>query len=85
MGGPPHYTATAKGGATGFVPSGDGNISQSVNMPPGSSITYKATGIISSSAASATILTNTASVSIPAGVSDPLTKNNTATDKDTVQ
>jgi len=32
------YTATAKNGATGFS-SGSGNISQSLNLPPGSSVT----------------------------------------------
>jgi len=80
----PSYTATAKGGATGFA-SGSGNINQTVSMPPGSSITYKATGVISGTATSGTIILNTASASVPAGVQDPITKDNTVSDKDTVQ
>jgi uncharacterized repeat protein (TIGR01451 family) len=76
------YTATGKSGATGFS-AGSGNISQSVNLPPNSSVTYKATGSINGN--SGTVISNTASVSVPAGVSDPNTANNTATDKDTIQ
>ena len=67
------YTATGRGGATGFS-AGSGNISQSLNLPPNSSVTYKATGFI-----------NGNSGTVPAGVSDPNTANNTATDKDTIQ
>src|SRR5262249_3663303 len=39
------YTATAKNGATGFA-NGSGNISQSLNLPANSSVTYKATGLM---------------------------------------
>jgi uncharacterized repeat protein (TIGR01451 family) len=76
------YTATGKGGATGFS-AGAGNINQSLNLPPNSSVTYKATGLINGN--SGTVVSNTANVSVPAGVSDPNTANNQATDKDTVQ
>jgi len=76
------YTATGRGGATGFS-AGSGNISQSLNLPPNSSVTYKATGFINGN--SGTVISNTANVSVPAGVSDPNTANNTATDKDTIQ
>jgi hypothetical protein len=76
------YTATGKGGATGFS-AGSGNINQSLNLPPNSSVTYKATGSVSGN--SGTVISNTANVSVPAGVSDPNTPNNTATDKDTIQ
>jgi len=75
------YTATGKGGATGFS-AGSGNISQSLNLPPNSSITYKATGFISGNPGTA--ISNTANVSVPAGVSDPNTANNQATDKDAI-
>src|SRR5436190_7856727 len=37
------YTATGKNGATGFS-AGSGNISQALNLPRNSSVTYKATG-----------------------------------------
>jgi uncharacterized repeat protein (TIGR01451 family) len=76
------YTATGKGGATGFS-NGSGNISQSLNLPPNSSVTYKATGLINGNPG--TGFSNTANVSVPAGVSDPNTANNQATDKDTIQ
>ena len=76
------YTATGKGGASGFS-NGSGNISQSLNLPPNSSVTYKATGFINGN--SGTVISNTANVSVPAGVSDPNTANNQATDKDTIQ
>src|SRR5205823_14572823 len=42
------FTATQSGGASGFSASGTGNINDTVTMPTGSSITYKATGKISS-------------------------------------
>ena len=76
------YTATGRGGATGFS-AGSGNINQALNLPPNSTVTYKATGFISGT--SGTAISNTANVSMPAGVSDPNTANNQATDKDTVQ
>jgi predicted 2-oxoglutarate/Fe(II)-dependent dioxygenase YbiX len=44
------YTATRSGGAFGFNASGSGNINNTVTMPAGSNITYKATGAISASA-----------------------------------
>ena len=76
------YTATGKSGATGFS-AGSGNINQSLNLPPNSSVTYKATGFINGN--SGTVISNAANVSVPAGVSDPNTADNTATDKDTIQ
>ena len=76
------YTATGKSGATGFS-AGSGNINQSLNLPPNSSVTYKATGFINGN--SGTIISNAANVSVPVGVSDPNTANNTVTDKDTIQ
>jgi len=76
------YTATGNGGATGFS-AGFGNINQSLNLPPNSSVTYKATGVINGN--SGTVISNTANVSVPAGVSDIITADNTATDKDTIQ
>src|SRR5437868_5374828 len=76
------FTATGKGGATGFS-NGGGNINQALNLPPNSSVTYKATGLINGT--SGTVISNIANVSVPAGVSDPNTANNTATDKNTIQ
>jgi uncharacterized repeat protein (TIGR01451 family) len=76
------YTATGNGGATGFS-AGSGNISQSLNLPPNSSVIYKATGLINGN--SGTVISNTANVSVPAGVTDVIMADNTATDKDTIQ
>ena len=74
------FTATQSGGATGFTSRGSGDVSQTVAMPSGSHITYKATGTISASATSS--ISNTATVSVPTGVIDPNTANNIATDTD---
>ena len=76
------FTATQSGGATGFTSRGSGDVSQTVAMPSGSHITYKATGTISASATSS--FSNTATVSVPTGVIDPNTANNIATDTDTL-
>jgi uncharacterized repeat protein (TIGR01451 family) len=76
------YTATQAGGVTGFSLSGSGTINNTVTMPPGSSVTYTATGKLSS-AASGTF-TESASVTAPSGVIDPNVANNTGTDSDIV-
>jgi uncharacterized repeat protein (TIGR01451 family) len=76
------FTATQTGGATNFSGSGSGNINNTVNMPAGSRITYKATGTISASATGS--ISNTGTVKLPSGVADPNTVNNTATDTDTL-
>jgi uncharacterized repeat protein (TIGR01451 family) len=76
------FTATQTGGASGFTTPGSGNISQTVNIPSGASITYTATGTISPSATGS--LVNTASVSAPSGATDPTPSNNSATDTDTL-
>jgi len=61
---------------------GVGNINDTVNLPNGASVTYTAIANISPSAAGT--LDNTATVSVPAGFSDPTPNNNTATDSDTL-
>ncbi len=76
------FTATQSGGASGFAASGTGNINDTVTMPAGSVITYKATGKLISTTAGT--LSNTATVAAPSGVPDPNTANNTATDSDTI-
>ena len=76
------YTAIQSGGASGFTASGSGNISDTVNMPAGSTITYTVTATISASATGT--LTNTATVSVPGGVTDSNPANNSATDSDTL-
>jgi len=76
------YTATQLGGASGFSASGTGNINDTVTTPTGSKITYKATGTISASANSS--IADTATVTLPSGVTDPNLANNSATDTDTL-
>ena len=76
------FTATPTGGASGFSSTGSGNISDTVNMPAGSKITYKAAGTISASATGS--IADTATVTAPNGVTDPNLANNSATDTDTL-
>src|SRR5205814_1321277 len=75
------FTATQTGGASGFTASGSGNINDTVTMPSGSVITYTATGTIDPSAPSGT-LSDTATVGVPNGVTDPDLTNNSVTDSD---
>jgi uncharacterized repeat protein (TIGR01451 family) len=75
------WTAVAAGGATGFTASGSGAISNTVNMPVGSSITYTVTMAVP--AVRTGNLSNTATVAAPGGVTDPASGNNSATDTDT--
>jgi uncharacterized repeat protein (TIGR01451 family) len=77
------YTAVQTGGATGFT-SGSGSISDTVNMPSGSTITYTVVATVSSTATPTLTLTNTATVTSPNGVTDPNPNNNSATDTDTI-
>ncbi|MDC8012782.1 DUF11 domain-containing protein [Tahibacter soli] len=75
------WTCTGAGGGT-CTAGGSGNLGDAVNLPSGGSVTYTAVCAISS-AASGT-LTNTATVTAPAGVTDPTPGNNSATDTDSV-
>ena len=78
------FTAASTGGATGFTASGTGSIDDTaVNMPAGSRITYTVHASITSTPRRYR-LTNTATVTPPAGIPDPNTGNNTATDTDIV-
>lgn len=76
------YSAVDTGGATGFTASGSGNISDTVNMPAGSTITYTITGTIDA-AATGTLL-SVATVGAPLGVTDPNSANNSVTDSNVV-
>ena len=76
------FSATQSGGASGFAASGTGNINDTVAMPAGSVITYKASGKVSSSATGT--LSNTATIAASSDVPDPNTANNSATDSDTI-
>jgi uncharacterized repeat protein (TIGR01451 family) len=75
-----HWTATPSSGSTVGAASGAGNIGTTVSLPPGGTVTFSATGTIDPAATGT--LSNTASVDAPAGVTDPDTTNNSATDTD---
>jgi len=76
------FSATETGGAYGFPGTGTGNIKNTVTMPPGSAITYKATGKLS--AAATGTVSDSASVTGPGEISDPNLANNSATDTDNI-
>ena len=59
------WTATNTGGASGYSPTGTGNISNTVTLPAGSSITYVITGTVSPTATGS--FSNTATVTPPGG------------------
>ncbi|MFL6235594.1 MAG: hypothetical protein ACJ76N_20830, partial [Thermoanaerobaculia bacterium] len=75
------WTCVGAGGGT-CTASGSGNLNDTVNLPAGGSVTYTASCTISSAANG--LLTNTATVTAPAGVIDPTPGNNSATDSDTL-
>ncbi|MGZ5287960.1 MAG: SdrD B-like domain-containing protein [Actinomycetota bacterium] len=75
------WTCTATAGST-CPATGSGNISASVNLLPGGSATF-VLGATLSGAASGSIA-NTATITVPGGVSDPNPSNNSATDTDTI-
>lgn len=74
------WTCTGASGAT-CTASGLGNISDSVNLPASSSVTYTVSVTISTGAMGD--LTNTALADVPSGYVDPAPGNNSATDMDT--
>jgi uncharacterized repeat protein (TIGR01451 family) len=76
------WTCVGAGGGT-CTASGSGNINGTVNLPSGGSVTYTASCAVSGSATGT--LANTATVTAPAGVTDPTPGNNSATDTDTLQ
>ncbi|MEM6796623.1 MAG: DUF11 domain-containing protein, partial [Acidobacteriota bacterium] len=75
------WTCTAADGASCGADSGSGDISESVDLPSASSVTYLAVCDIDPAAAGT--LTNTATIASAAG--DPDTANNSATDVDTLE
>jgi len=75
------WTCMGAGGST-CTAAGSGNITDTVNLPVGSGVTYTASCTISLAATGT--LVNTATVVIPGGVDDPTPGNNSATDTDTL-
>ena len=76
------YTATPFGGASGFTASGSGSINDLLDLPAGSSVTYDLSGTLPFNASG--ILTNTATVTPPLGITDLTADDDSATDSDTI-
>ncbi len=76
------YTSAPTGGATGFQASGTGNISNTLSLPSGASVTYTVTGRINATATGS--ISNTASVTAPKGTIDAMLANNSSTDTNTI-
>jgi uncharacterized repeat protein (TIGR01451 family) len=76
------WTAVASPGSSVAQASSTGNIATTVTLLPGGTATFTAVAQISPSASG--LLTNTVTVSTPAGTTDPNPGNNTATDTDTL-
>ena len=77
------YSSTVNGVVSGNTPSGSGNLSDTVAMTAGSSVTYAVSGTVDASATG--IIANTASVTVPSGFVDTNPTNNAATDVDDLQ
>jgi uncharacterized repeat protein (TIGR01451 family) len=75
-----NWTCTPTGAAT-CTASGSGDISDTVDIPAGESLTYSVTADIDPSATGD--LVNTSTVAAPAGTTDPNDANNSASDTDT--
>jgi uncharacterized repeat protein (TIGR01451 family) len=76
------WSCSASAGGSCGAASGSGNIAQTVSLPPGGTATY--TAVASTNAAATGTLSNTATVAVPAGMTDPASANNSATDIDTL-
>ncbi len=72
------WTTTATGGATVGRASGTGNLSETVNLPKSSSVTYTVTATVTAAAAGQT-LSNTVTLTPPSGVANVLSNTTNAT------
>ncbi|HEU4662562.1 MAG TPA: hypothetical protein VFS55_00885 [Dokdonella sp.] len=75
------WTAAYAGGASGPA-SGSGNIAATVDIPVGGTATFTLSGTVSATATGT--LANTATIAAPAGTTDPVPANNSATDSDSL-
>jgi len=76
------FTAVGTTGASGFNAKGNGDLSDTVNLAPGASITYTATTQVP--LLDVESFENSATVTPPANTVDPNPANNTASDSDDV-
>ena len=75
------WTCVGAGGGT-CTAAGSGNLNDTANLPAGGSVTYTLTATVSPGTTGT--LSNTATVTAAAGITDPTPGNNSATDTDTV-
>jgi uncharacterized repeat protein (TIGR01451 family) len=79
------WSCVAAAGSSCAVPSGTGSIATTVNLAVGGTATFTVNATVSPTAAPGVgTLSNTATIAVPAGISDPNTANNSATDTDSV-
>jgi uncharacterized repeat protein (TIGR01451 family) len=76
------WTCVASSGSSCAAASGSGNINHTVNLLVGGTVTFTAGGTLNINASGT--LSNTATVTPPAGITDPNPANNSATDTDTI-
>jgi uncharacterized repeat protein (TIGR01451 family) len=76
------WSCVPAGVGTLCTANGVGDLNQSVDIGPGGSVTFTASGTIAPEATGS--LANTATLTAPAGFTDPSSANNTATDTDTL-
>lgn len=73
------WTCTAANGAACDTGSGSSDLNETVGLPMNGILTYTVAAVVDASAAAGT-LTNTAVITMPTIVTDPITDNNSATD-----
>ena len=76
------WTCAASAGASCGSANGTGNINTTANLLPGATVTFTVNATVSASATGS--ITNTATIAAPAGVAEPNTSNNSATDVDNI-
>ena len=76
------FTSEATNGASGNTVAGTGNITDTVDLPAGSNITYELEATIDVNASGP--ITNEVTVTPPAGTVDPIESNNIDTDSNTL-
>ncbi len=79
----PSWTCTATGGGSCNTASGTGNINHTVNLPVGASATFRVNATVVAGTGNSSV-SNIASVSPPAGVTDNFASNNSDIDIDGV-
>ena len=72
------WTCTGSNGGTCGAASGSGNINTTATLPFNGAVTYAVNGTVNPATAAGTLITNTASLTVPAGVTDYNATDNSA-------